>query len=197
MIVQKTSEWHQARKFRLTASDFAAAIGLSPYKSRQQLWREKTGRAKPFETNEAILWGEANECNAVSHYEIEMGTIVRPGGFIAHPEFDWLGASPDGVVPPSGFVECKCPYTQPHEDVPIHYRPQVVGVAAIGNGLWCDFVSWTPGETRVWRVKDISEYWAWMVPLLKDFWKCVTEDTEPKRQRKPVYEGPLTITRIK
>lgn len=195
---QRSEAWHEARRFRLTGSDFAAAIGLSPYKSRQALWREKTGREQPFTGNEITLWGEINEPNAISQFEIETGYIVLPVGFVVHPDHDWLGASPDGLVNPKGCVEAKCPYTQkPHEDVPAHYLPQVVAEIEITRGDWCGFISWTPTECRIWRVEASRDYWDWMFPLLQDFWKCVQEDVEPKRQKKPVFPGKLKIERIR
>src|SRR6478609_7739357 len=197
-VVQRSEAWHRERKFRLTASDFAAAIGLSPYKSRQQLWREKTGRANPFEGNEATAWGELNESNAINAYEIETGHIVRPRGLVVHPAFDWLGASPDGLVAHDGCVECKCPFTgKPHEGIPIHYRPQVVGVVRVTQKAWCDFVSWTPEAHVVSRVSQVAEYWDWMYPRLETFWQYVVDDIEPPRAKKPEFQGSLTIERIK
>lgn len=196
MIAQRSEEWHQARKFRLTGSDFAAAIGISPYKSRQALWREKTGRERPFEGNEITIWGEINESNAISQFEIETGHIVHPAGFMVHPSHDWLGVSPDGLVT-DGCVEVKCPFTRkPHDGVPAHYLPQVVAESEV-TGVDCWFVSWTPDECRIWRVTRSMEYWDWMLPLLKDFWRCVQDDIEPKRQKKPEFTGNLTIERIK
>lgn len=196
MTEQRTEAWHNARKYRLTGSDFAAAIGISPYKSRQALWREKTGRELPFEGNEMTLWGEMNEANAISQFEIETGHIVHPVGFLVHPDYDWLGVSPDGLVNPSGCVEVKCPFTRkPYEDVPAHYLPQVVAESEV-TGRDCWFVSWTPDETRIWRVTKSKDYWDWMFPLLQDFWRCVQDDTEPKRQKKPEFTGTLSIERV-
>lgn len=198
MIAQRTEEWFQARKFRLTGSDFAAAMGISPYKSRQALWREKTGREAPFQGNEMTLWGETHEPDAINAYEIETGNLVLPSGLIVHPVHDWLAVSPDGIVPDRGSVECKSPFScKPHEEVPEHYRPQCIGVAGTSGADWCDFVSWTPEETRIWRVAFSEEYWEWMFPLLKDFWSYVESDIEPKRQKKPVFAGKLKIERLK
>ena len=37
-------DWLQIRKQGIGSSDAAAAVGLNPYKSRLELWMEKTGR---------------------------------------------------------------------------------------------------------------------------------------------------------
>lgn len=198
VIEQRTEEWHQARKFRLTASDFAAAIGISPYKSRQELWREKTGRKPPFEGNEATLWGEMNECNAIGAYEIETGRLIFPSGLVIHPAHDWLAASPDGRLLDGGCVECKAPFSQRcHDAVPLHYLSQVIAVAECCDAPYCDFVSWVPEETRIWRIERSNEYWEWCFPLLQDFWKCVEDDIEPPKRRKPEFKGSLKIDRLK
>ena len=39
------------RNGRLTASDHAAALGLNPYQSRQELWRRWNGLAEPHDEN--------------------------------------------------------------------------------------------------------------------------------------------------
>jgi len=40
-------EWHLLRKKGIGASEAAAVIGLSPYKTNVELWEEKTGRREP------------------------------------------------------------------------------------------------------------------------------------------------------
>lgn len=72
----------------------------------------------------AIKWGRDNECVACAkymkymkaHHHLEFQ--VCRCGFIIHPEFGWLGASPDArVTDPSsqetdGIAEFKCPYSK-------------------------------------------------------------------------------------
>lgn len=187
---QRTPEWHEARAGKLTASTFAAAMGIDPYKSRAKLWREIKGLEPPFEGNAATDWGTENEQNAISAYEVDTGNIVTPVGFIVHPLHDWLGASPDGFVGSKGRLECKCPYNgEVHRVVPEHYAAQVQGGMEISSGDWCDFYSWTPGEQNLIHVERDPDYWAWAFPLLQEFWNYVLEDREPPRLKaKPVYQ---------
>ena len=45
-------EWHLLRKKGIGASEAAAVIGLSPYKTNVELWEEKTGRREPEDISE-------------------------------------------------------------------------------------------------------------------------------------------------
>jgi hypothetical protein len=131
-------------------------------------------------------WGEEHEKDAIHVYEICKGYLVAPAGFV--PYEDWSGCSPDGWVidgGEGGIVEVKCPFSQRiYADIPEHYRAQVIGQLGITGAKWCDFVCWTPEESKVWRVDWDPKTWDRMEAALKDFWRCVKEDTEPKRAKK-------------
>lgn len=43
---QRSPAWHEQRKKRLGGSEIASVMGTSPYKSRRQLWLEKTGQVE-------------------------------------------------------------------------------------------------------------------------------------------------------
>jgi putative phage-type endonuclease len=184
--LQRTEEWYLARSGRLTASQFGAALGLSPYQSRQELWRQLTGRAEPFTGNPATDWGTAHEKDAIHCYEVVKGVLVEPAGFVQYEQ--WSGCSPDGWVLDGnrrGIVEIKCPFSQRiYEDIPEYYRAQVIGQLGITGAAWCDFLCWSPDESRVWRVDPQPRTWDRMQVALKEFWQHVLDDKEPKRAKK-------------
>jgi putative phage-type endonuclease len=189
---QRTPDWQAARVGRLTASNFAAAVGVSPFLSRQALWREYIGIAPPFGGNAATAWGERNEDVARHAYEKLTGDRVETTGFFAHEAYGWMGCSPDGLVGGDGGVEIKCPYwaATPHLDVPGHYMAQVQGCLEILDRAWWDFVSWTPRDMRIIRVFRCRPYWDWMLPHLEAFWTCVRDEVEPSRlRRRPHFGG--------
>jgi putative phage-type endonuclease len=181
--LQGTAEWHLERAGRLTASLFGAALGLSPYLSRQELWRQLTGRSESFTGNPATDWGSEHEPDARHAFETETGIFVSPAGFV--PFEDWSGCSPDGYIEGNGLVEFKCPFTQRlYEDVPDYYRAQVVGQLGITKRDFCWFCCWTPDGFKKWRIDAEPKTWDRMTDALKDFWRCVKEDKEPKRAKK-------------
>ena len=183
--LQRNEEWHLARAGRLTASNFGAALGLNKYKSRQELWREMTGKVPPFEGNEMTDWGDLHEPDALHAYEVATGFLVEPAPFI--PYSDFSGCSPDGWVLDGdvrGLAEFKCPFSQRvHESIPDYYLAQVIGQLGITGAPWCDFVSWTPHETRIIRVDAQPKTWDRMEKELRAFWACVLTDKEPKRAK--------------
>jgi putative phage-type endonuclease len=181
---QRSPEWFSYRSGRLTASYFGAALGLSPYMSRQALFRELTGRAEPFAGNVMTDWGNAHEAEAISCYEEQTGNIVLPASFVRLEE--WSGCTPDGYVADDGLIEVKCPYTQKlYQEWPDHYRAQVIGQLAITGRKWCDCWCWTPQEARVVeRIEYQQGEWSNILVALTTFWRYVIEDIQPPKQAK-------------
>lgn len=181
--LQGTPEWHAQRIKRLTASQFGAALGLSPFSSRQELWRQLTGRSEPFAGNPATDWGTLHEPDAKHAFEVDTGLLVLPAPFV--PLEDWSGCSPDGYVEGNGLVEFKCPYSQRIPDeVPEHYMAQIIGQLGITGRDFCWFGVWTPYDFKKWRVEAAPKTWDRMQEALKEFHQCVKEDREPKRAKR-------------
>jgi len=182
---QLSEEWFAERKGKLTASNFGAAAGINPYKSRQKLWRELTGREEPFAGNERTQYGVENEQNAIRDYEVFSGQLVIPTGFHHHGEHAHIGASPDGLLLDGGTIEVKCRFDQTlHKEIPIYYLAQCYGVMACTNSAYCEFISWAPGELNVIRVHYEQAKWEALLELLNEFWEYVKTDIEPKRLKK-------------
>ena len=55
-----TPEWHEMRRRGVGASEVAAACGLSRWKTRYDLWRQKR-EGTIWEGNDATRWGQRNE----------------------------------------------------------------------------------------------------------------------------------------
>ena len=177
------------RAGRLTASEFGAALGLNPYKSRQALWREKTGKAEPFAGNEMTEWGNTYEPIAINAYEVETGELVTPAGFVLYE--DWAGCTPDGYIGNDGLIEVKCPFSQNiYPEWPVYYRAQCIGQLGITYRDFVDCWCWTPNGARVVeRIYAVNEIWHNMEAALKEFWQHVIDDREPKRAKKFKFES--------
>ena len=63
IICKDRAEWLEARKDGLGASDAAAVLGISPWKTNVQLWEEKTGLVVPEDIggNPAVKYGNDAE----------------------------------------------------------------------------------------------------------------------------------------
>ncbi len=196
-LVQGSEAWHQARANRLTGSNFAAAMGINPYQSRQKLYDELTGAVPAFVGNDMTDCGTKHKPGAVNDYGVNAGEFVQPTGFHTSCEHDWLGVSPDGLVGETGLIECKCKFSQELWDcVPDHYMAQVQGQLEITGRDWCDFVSWVPDDISVFRVYRSEDYWAEEFKLLQEFWECLINLERPKRRKKPVLPT-VKVERLK
>ena len=188
-LKQGTDAWLNARKNRLTASNFGAVMGMNPYCSpnkllRQLLWEE-------FRGNAATRWGSEHEDIARDAYVAKMKERIRESmgkpedekttkyvdiwveetGLFVNPIHCWLGSSPDGIVHgvlPDGTVEkflleIKCPFKKTFykpKAVPDYYNCQIQGVMANMDLPFCHFVVWIPNAgVQITYVDADVEFW--------------------------------------
>lgn len=188
--------------------------------SRKQLWRIKTGREVRVENPKMLRgteleplairdyltaidgeWARGEACAGDYGYEQPSFTFKQVG-FMLHPDQDWLGGSPDGLLGTDVLCEFKCPAPKEdgtipfYEEVPPYYMPQVQGLLEITDRYVCDFVCWTPGGIKVWQITKHPDYWNWMVPHLAEFQAFVISNEEPPRfgrGTKPVFPGVVEV----
>ena len=95
---QGTPEWHAWRASGVTASEIAVVFGESPFKTRWQLWAEKSGLRQPdnLDLNPYVRRGRRFE-----HLLRETVAADRKLGFfpacLEHEDFGILKASLDGI----------------------------------------------------------------------------------------------------
>lgn len=172
--LQKTDEWHAKRCGRFTASRFADVLAKSkkdgkPLKARQDLiWTIAAERIQGYQPKGAssysLQWGVDNEPLARQAYEIKTGEFVDQVDFIVHPEYDFVGISPDGLVNDDGGTEIKCPKSpEIHlqrflDGVPDEYMPQVQGSLWVTGRKWWDFVSYDGDTDERFKLLIIRVY---------------------------------------
>ena len=158
-IEQRTPEWFAQRRGKITGSVAGAALGLNPYMTPMQLIRRMVrdyhNLESEFTGNIATEYGQLNEPMALLDFVNKYGYAVHEVGFYVHPDYSWLGASPDGVFENSKGEEClleiKCPFGLRNEPLPQfkplaeqpHYYAQVqIEMACTGvNQLY--FYQWS------------------------------------------------------
>lgn len=94
---QRSPEWFKMRDEMTTASDGGTVVGLNPYEQDFGFVTKKV-HGKPFETSEDCYHGKKYEQVATMSYEYRMNVKVKEFGLCRHPKYDFLGASPDGIV---------------------------------------------------------------------------------------------------
>lgn len=191
---QRSEEWFALRRDKLTTSTFSTALGFWKGNRRYELWHEKVFSSvmPPTEASKsAMQWGVINEAVAVEKYKSITGRDVGMLGFATHAEerFDWMGASPDGLLgcfSGGGILEVKCPYNKgkpkvalPWSTMPFYYMPQVQGQMEIMNREWVDLYCWTPNGSTIFRVCRERDYWQLIYGILREFW---WENVVPARE---------------
>ena len=194
---QLSTEWFEKRKSRVTGSNIGAILGLNPHKTADDVMREMVrayhGAERDFVGNAATEWGNYNEAGAIAEYQMETGNTVKETGFHIHPEHDWLGASPDGLIGDDGVSEIKCPYGQRNK-VPTsfktfkeqdHYAAQVQFEMYCTGRSWCDFYQWAPNGSSLERVPFDPEFVEWALPVLKAFHSRYLSEIDNKDHLEP------------
>lgn len=202
---ETTEEWLKARK-AIGGSDAAALVGLNPYKTNIDLWREKTGRAAaPDISNEDyVKFGHdaephIRELFALDHPQYEVG-YVENNMFIndrypfAHASLDgWLTEKETGR---KGILEIKTTNILQsmqrekwNDRIPDNYYCQVLWYLMVTEFdfaiLKARLRSDWQGETRI----TIRHYLIERSEVQEDIdelekagwkmWKAIQEDREP------------------
>jgi putative phage-type endonuclease len=180
MIEQRTEEWFEQRKGRVTASSVGAILGLSPYMKREDVMRNMVREfheyEREFKGNQATEYGTFHEDMAVIDYQLKTGNTVEKTGF--HNFENWIGASPDGFVAKNRLIEIKCPYGQRDKIPPVfktleqqpHYYAQVQIQLFVTGMSACDFYQWTPNGDYLETVAYDRKWIEKNVPILKAFY---------------------------
>lgn len=185
-----------ARNMGLGASDAAAAVGLSKWKTPFQLWREKTGKTPAnddsFEAEALHLeMGKALEPIAIARFERkEKLTVTDKQVQVVDPAWPTRWVTLDGRASDGGLVEAKSVgFADPAEwgdefvdgAIPLIYLLQTQHALAC-----CPEAShaWVPvivlnREFRVYRVQRDEELIAMLTAKERAFWQHVVDLVPP------------------
>lgn len=106
-IEQGSREWLELRCKKITATNIAPIMGLSPYKTAIALWEEKLGFREPEKTNAKMYEGSRLEVLARDYFNMIHDTDFAPA-VLQHGEIDYLMASLDGINKKGEILEIKC-----------------------------------------------------------------------------------------
>lgn len=121
-LKQRSKEWLQWRSNKICASDAPIILNMSPFKTIEQLFTEKT---KCFEStpNPYMLRGIDLEPIALHEFEKETDLIMFP--CVAEHDNGWMAASFDGMtIEGDLIVEIKCPGKKDHFEASLGVCPQ-------------------------------------------------------------------------
>lgn len=191
-LVQGTQEWLEFRKNKFTASEAAAMLGLSSYKSRTKLLTEKkTGVIEQVDKYTQGMYdkGHAIEALARTILEQRFGDLYPETGYIGE-----LSASLDGIDQIGQMIF-------EHKDIninlveaiklkklPDQYMAQVQQQLMLTKADYCIFVS-SDGTEQNWHEIKIMPDQAWFHKI-KQGWLQFKTDLE---NFEPVEEKPKAV----
>ncbi|GFR97011.1 interference hedgehog-like Protein [Elysia marginata] len=185
---QQNKAWMEARKGRLTASNFGFVLSakrVTPALIQRVLGAKQTEVA-------AMAWGTTHEKDAIHCFTAKTGLNVEETG-VWLDKCGFLGASPDGLVGHDCVLEVKCPYS--HRDHTIedclkdpkfyltksdtsglsiktshNYWHQVQGQIHLTGRVFCFFVVWTKRDLCILKIQK-DNTWAANLNILRQFYK--------------------------
>lgn len=205
---QRTPQWHEQRKSRITGSRCGAILGLSPWQKPadvlRAMVREYHGAETEFTGNPATDHGNNNEQRALLAFMRESGLDVEQCGFFAYGEL--MGASPDGLTDDGGVLELKVPFglrneqaaqfkplaDQPHYFAQVQMEILAAGrshayfaqyVAPKGDPLSHDYV---PEQMKIERVEVDPEWLDKHLPAISAFYALYVEELNNPEHLEPL-----------
>lgn len=203
---QRTAEWFEARKGKLTGSNIGAALGLNPWKTPEalirQMVREHHGAESEFTGNIATEYGTLHEPLAIMEYLGKTANHVEECGFFVHHEYEWLGASPDGLIDDDGMIEVKCPFglrIKKDPDFKLlaeqpHYFAQVQIEMACADRQWCDFYQWAKHGDALERIEFSQEWFDDNLPALMAFYSWYKKEIDNPEHLEPLEKEINTLS---
>lgn len=197
-------EWLDARK-GIGGSDASAIIGRNPYKTNQDLWREKTGRTEPEDISDKPYVKYGNDAEPLirglfaldyPEYKVEYfdnNMIINDRLPFAHASLDGELTDPDGR---KGILEIKTSNILQSmqreswkDKIPDNYYVQVLHYLMVTE---YDFVVLTAQlktvfggdlrkQTRHYFIEreDVLDDLAFLEKEEREFWQSVINDEEP------------------
>lgn len=101
-------EWLKLRREGVGGSDALAVLGLDPWKTRMEVYLDKTGddRAEREQTD-GMAWGNYAEGPIAEWFTYKTGVRVRRCGLMRHVDRPWQRVSVDRLTADGGLLECK------------------------------------------------------------------------------------------
>jgi putative phage-type endonuclease len=155
---QRSIAWYQIRLGRFTGSrigDLLSAKSTAKYQDAifNVVSEIITEDYEETYISEDMQHGIDTEPEAAKEYESIFGIETKEVGFCT-PENqfeDWIGVSPDRLLPDKGLLEIKCPKAKTHlkyienNILPSIYLPQVQAQLWVTGYDYCDFMSYVKG----------------------------------------------------
>lgn len=182
-------EWLNWRRKGIGGSDAAVIVGVNPWKSPVDLWREKTGQAEApdLSDNEAVYWGTVLEDIVAKEFSRRTGLKVRRRNVVfQHPEHLFMIANIDrDIVGKNEGLECKTTNAYGRgawdgDEVPDQYYLQVQHYCAVVGYEGMHIAVLIGGQRFITKyVPRDEEVIKVLIKAETEFWQHVIDGTMP------------------
>lgn len=181
-------QWLEERRKGIGGSDIAAIMGLSPWKTPYQIYREKRKEVDAWQGNEATDWGKRQEPVIRQWYSDTTGRCVRlPEKILFHSKYPFMLASLDGFTDDPRGVEIKTArsskgWGEPGtNEIPDYYTLQVQHYMVVtGFEVFDVPVSIGGGSPELYEVPADKELQEMIIEACAAFWQRVVEGNPPE-----------------
>jgi len=185
-------EWLTWRSKGIGASDAAAVAGASKYRSRYQVWLQKTGQCGPQEETEAMRWGRRLEPLLVEAYEERTGIMIRRPSIqlrCEHANYSWMRATLDGINAEDAVIELKVAGLGTSrslgedgetDSLPVEWLLQVQHQLAVTGLSKADVVVFHPSlQLRIYPTVRDDDLIDALIESESEFWDLVCRQVPP------------------
>lgn len=181
------AKWLEERRKGIGGSDIAAIMGLSPFKTAYQVYREKRKEVEDWQGNELTDWGKRMEPAIRQWYSDKTGRDVRlPDKIMYHPQHPFMLASLDGFTDDGRVVEIKTArsgkdWGEPGTNqIPDYYAVQVHHYMTITGFQVADIpVSIAGSSPSLYIVEADKEISEMIIEACAKFWERVQSGNPP------------------
>jgi putative phage-type endonuclease len=204
--VSTREQWLEERKTGIGASEAAAVLGLSRWKTALHVQAEKLHGVNPTEETEIMELGLAMEPVILVRYRQKTGKEARlsePWTITRSRQLDWMTASIDGwAEDPLHPLEMKH-VLFPHlpewgeentDSIPTEYVIQAQHQMAVTDAEYVEFPVLMFGKLRIYCVKRNEGLIAGIIEREQEFWEKHIVRKEPVN---PDFEHPRTLDLMK
>lgn len=182
-------EWLDARRSAITATDAAAVLGRSPWRTALHVYADKLGLRDDLDETERMEWGRRLEPVIAAAYRERTGRAVDlapPHALARSTSREWMAASLDARQGSrelgEGVLEIKCAEwddTWEHE-APLHYQIQLQHQLAVTGRTWGTLVVLLRGNRLLWHdVERNDRFCSLLIEREAELWDRIQRHDPP------------------
>ena len=176
-LEQGSPEWLSYRRTKITATDTAKIMNLSPFCTPLQLWEEKLGLRESTPINDKMREGSLMEEQARDFLNSLSETNFKPI-VLESIDFPFMMASLDGMNSVGDIVEIKCG-KKSYEDlkegkIPDYYYAQIQKQIYVSNSICCKYFCYRSENEHMYNIINRDDaFIEKMIEAEKQFYQCL------------------------